>query len=318
MIQHRTAIGKARFGRLFVAVGIFLLTCTPMRAELPERQVWLVSTRAAPRSSAPDPADTRIRFWRLEANAWAPSDRESFHAAGRPEVPTVFLIHGNRAAANDAVQIGSSFQQHWTRVRRDQPFRLVIWSWPSEQICGSVRADVQLKAHYSDIQAVYLAECLREMDSDLPVTFVGYSFGARVITGALELVGGGRIGRYTLAEPAAPREAPWQAVLIAAALDAHWLSPGARNGRAVGQLDRLLITANPADRVMRLYPRMYGRRGPDALGYTGSGYRLATADHGKVRRLDVSCQVGREHGWWSYWRSGSLRAAVAEYAIGAP
>ncbi|MFW5693077.1 MAG: hypothetical protein ACOCWL_02575 [Thermoguttaceae bacterium] len=318
MLQYRNTIKKVCVGRLFLATCILLLTCTSARAESADRQVWLISTRAAPRSSAPDPAHARIGFWQLKQNAWAPSDREAFHASGRADVPTVFLVHGNRAGANDAVRIGSSFRQYLVRSRRNQPFRLVIWSWPSEQVCGRVRADVQLKAHYSDIQAVYLAECLREMPSDQPVTFVGYSFGARVITGALELVGGGRVGRYRLPESPAPHETPWQAVLIAAALDAHWLSPGARNGRAVGQLDRMLIVANPADRVMRFYPRMYGRRGPAALGYLGSGFRLAPADWGKVRRLDVSCQVGKEHGWWSYWRSASLRAALAKYALDTP
>lgn len=318
MIQYRTTAAKVYAGRLFLATCILLLTCTLAGAESPDRQVWLISTRAAPRSSAPDPAHPRIRFWELRDNAWAPSEREAFHASDRPEVPTVFLIHGNRTRANEAVRIGSSFRRHLTRSRRNGPFRLVIWSWPSEEVCGRVRADVQLKAHYSDIQAVYLAECLREMPAEQPATFVGYSFGARVITGALELIGGGQVCGYRLPEAPALREAPWQAVLIAAALDAHWLSPGARNGRAVGQLDRMLIIANPADRVMRLYPRMYRRRGPEALGYYGSGYRLAPADRGKVRRLDVSCEVGREHGWWSYWRSGSLRAALVRYAFETP
>ncbi len=318
MNQYRNTAEKMRIGRLFLATCIVLLTCTSARTESPDRQVWLISTRAAPRGSAPNPAHARIGFWRLQENAWGTSDREAFHAASRPNVPTIFLVHGNRTRANDAVRIGSAFRRHLTCSRRNGAFRLVIWSWPSEQICGRVRADVQLKAHYSDIQAVYLAECLREMPSDQPVTFVGYSFGARVITGALELVGGGRVGRYRLPEAPVPHEAPWQAVLIAAALDAHWLSPGARNGRAVGQLDRMLVIANPADRVMRFYPRMYGRRGPEALGYLGSGYRLAPADRGKVRRLDVSCEVGKEHGWWSYWRSGSLRAALTKYALQTP
>ncbi len=306
-----------RFASFLVAAAI-VAGWSSVGAEAAEAEVWLISTRSAPRNVARDAADSRIGFWRLTDNTWTASDRGAFHSAGRADVPTLFLIHGNRAEANDAVQMGCSVRRQIERSSSERPFRLVIWSWPSEQVCGGVRADVQLKAHYSDVQAFYLAECLREVTADQPVTLAGYSFGARVITGALELLAGGRVGRYRLAGPVVTREAPWRAVLIAAALDAHWLSPGQRNGRATGQVDRMLITSNAADRVMRLYPRMYGRRGPDALGYYAAGYSLAPADRGKIRRLDVSCSAGSQHGWWSYWRSASLRAALTEYAIGKP
>lgn len=316
MTNTFAAIPATRLVRRAFLVGVLLIACTPACAEPTEAQVWLISTRSAPRSAAEMPADARIRFWRMEGNTWARADRQAFHAAGRAGVPNVFLIHGNRAGPGDAVQAGCSLNRLLRSARPGRGFRLVIWSWPSEQVCRSVRADVQLKAHYSDIQAVYLAECLRELADDQPVTLIGYSFGARTITGALELAAGGRVTRYRLAEPLSPREAPWRAVLIAAALDAHWLSPGQRNGQALKHLDRMLVLSNPADRVMRLYPRMYGRRGPDALGYRGWGYSLNPADRGKVQRLDVSCSVGKEHGWWSYWRSGPLRASLVEYALG--
>ncbi len=315
-----SAVTQKRYPRPLVAiVGIFLMGCASAHAAPPDADVWLISTRSAPRHTALEAADSHIRFWRMEQNAWVPAGREAFHDVGAPDVPTVFLIHGNRAAPNDAVQMGCSVHRYLRRARPARRFRLVIWSWPSEQVCRGVRADVQLKAHYSDVQAFYLAACLKETAAEQPVTLVGYSFGARVITGALELVAGGQVGRYRLGEPIAPRRAPWNAVLIAAALDAHWLAPGQRNGRALGQLDRALVTSNSADRVMRLYPRMYGRRrGPAALGYGGFGHWLPPADREKVRRVDVSCLVGREHGWWSYWRAGSLRTALADYALGAP
>ncbi len=318
MTNKRTAHQLGRLKRLAVLAGIFLITCTSAHADPTEAQVWLISTRAAPRSAATSATDARIRFWRMDGRAWTPADRKAFHAAGRPGVPTVFVVHGNRTGPNAAIQVGDSVSHLLRRAGSGRPFRLAIWSWPSEQVCRGARPDVRLKAHYSDIQAFYLAGCLRELGTDQPVTLVGYSFGARTITGALELAAGGRVGRYRLAEPVPPPEAPWQAVLIAAALDAHWLSPGQRHGRALGYLDRLLVTSNPADRVMRLYPRMDGRRGPNALGYYGLGYSLAPADRSKVRGLDVSCSVGVQHGWWSYWRSGALRAVLAQYALEVP
>ncbi len=289
--------------------------CIARNGQAADSQAWMISTRSAPRGAATDPADPRIRFWQLADNAWAVSDRKAFFAAGRAAVPTVFVIHGNQASSNDAVQIGCSVRRLLECTNPDRPFRLVIWSWPGERVCRGIRDDVQLKAHYSDIQAFYVAECLREVPADEPVTLIGYSFGARVITGALEMLGGGRVGRYQLTGAVVPHKAPWRAVLIAAALDAHWLSPGRRNGRAPGQLERMLVTSNPVDRVMRLYPHMYGRRGPEALGYCASGFWLTPEQQGTLQRLNVSNAVGRQHGWWHYWRSGALRAMLAEYAL---
>jgi len=317
MLNNRVTVPALRFSRT-AAVVLFFAARAFADTAPPQTEVWLISTRAAPRSAASRADDPRIQYWRMEKNAWSPADAGMFQAIGHPEVPATFVVHGNRAGPDEAIQVGCSVHRHLKGVQPDHPFRFAIWSWPSEQRCRGVRADVQLKAHYSDVQALYLAECLRNVSPDQPVTLVGYSFGERIVTGALELLAGGRVGGYRLGKPVVPRNAPWRAVLIAAALDAHWLLPGQRHGRALGQLDQMLVTVNPCDRVMRLYPRMYGRRGPEALGYFGMGCLPARSDRGKLEQLDVSCAVGTEHGWWSYWRSTSLRAAIASYSLQSP
>jgi hypothetical protein len=168
------------------------------------------------------------------------------------------------------------------------------------------------------MQSYYLAECLRSIERQVPVSLIGYSFGARIITGALHLLAGGEVAgrslpkRLAQAEKGKPAEMTRRAVLVAAALDADWLLPGRRNGLALSQVNRLLITRNPCDRVLRWYPLMYGCRGPEAMGRVGPRCWCCAEN---VEVVNVSCAVGRAHDWASYLRAPGLRNRLADYTF---
>jgi hypothetical protein len=90
---------------------------------------------------------------------------------------------------------------------------------------------------------------------------------------------------------------PVRAVLLAAAEDADRLDADADGRLPLSLLDRVLVTCNDRDRVLRLYPKLYGRGGPPALGATGP-----CGDDGseKVEVIDVSASVGKRHDWRCY------------------
>jgi hypothetical protein len=111
------------------------------------------------------------------------------------------------------------------------------------------------------------------------------------------LLSGGQVAGRRLTQHAALKRKPMCAVLVAAAEDAHWLLPGQRAGLALSQVDRMLITVNRCDPVLRWYPLLYRRGGPSALGHTGPAGCLPGK---KVELLDVSCSVGRFHEWEYY------------------
>ncbi len=294
----------------------------------PADQVWLINTRSAARCGTVDPADPRIAYSRFDGNGhWAASDRKTFVEGEGRSLPTVIFVHGNRTSRRLAVEDG------WRVLRRIQrrgpftqdavpqgPLRLVIWSWPSDRIRGNNRQDVRVKAGYSDVQGLYLADCLREIEPDVPVTLVGYSFGARAITGALHLLGGGRLAGRQLPDVApedrpAPRTEPIRrAVLIAPAMGSDWLLPGRRNGLALSQVKRLLITQNDSDPVLRWYPLLSGGRGRggEALGFVVG---TLTRRLPKVEVLNVSCSVGREHEWGAYLRAPGLVNRLVEFVV---
>jgi len=300
-----------------VAVGLaaFLAAGACAAAQTPH-DIWLISTRSAPWSN-PVGGEDRIVYWHLDAEKnWEQADLEAFLATDDPAVPTCVYIHGNRTNHSWAVREGWSVSQKLKREAPDRPLRFVIWSWPADQI-GGIRQDVQVKAYRSDVQAYYLAYWLGRVNPEVRVSLIGYSFGARTITGALQLLAGGRFAGRSLPEGAAPVErTPVRAVLVAAAMSAHWLSSGGANGLALSLADRVLVTRNTYDPVLKYYPRMYGRGGPQALGYTGLARSSRLGEQReKVEILPVERSVGSNHGLNGYLRASPVRSRLAWYAF---
>jgi hypothetical protein len=277
-----------------------------------ERQVWVISSRAA--CGIVPGSGPRLSAWRYDraAGRWAGSDVDSFLASGSPDVPTVFFVHGYRISHNEAFRTGwMAFQRFSAQVPSDQPLRFVVWSWPSAQVQG-ILADMRSKACQCDLHAYYLAWLLDRIDPREPVSLIGYSLGSRLIAGALHLLGGGRLAGRSLTQRANPARPPMRAVLMAGALDAHSFAPHGRNGRALAAVKQMLVMVNPADYVLRFYGLLYGLGGgPDAVGYVGA----AGADDRKLKHWNVSRYVGEEHGCESYLFHPAIMAGLKNYIL---
>src|SRR2546422_4592773 len=95
------------------------------------------------------PAPPRLYFWRHLGCSWVPASLEEFLASDVPGMPTCFWIHGWRVSACDAQTIGWSVYRR-LKCQSCEPFRFVIWSWPSEQSHGLID-DAREKAYLSDV-----------------------------------------------------------------------------------------------------------------------------------------------------------------------
>ncbi len=158
-----------------------------------------------------------------------------------------------------------------------------------------------------------MARLLEEMPSGVPLSLIGYSFGARTILVALETHARGA-SATTPRPQAGPRAAPLRVVLVAAAADRGSLAPCGSDRQALGQVDRMLITVNSLDPALKWYRRLYGRRGPDALGFVGVGCASVGPDAEKLEMLSLGCEVGKDHSWMRYLSAPSLRARLPGYA----
>jgi len=168
-------------------------------------------------------------------------------------------------------------------------------------------------ADRADSDAWYLGWLLNRMNPDVKVGLAGYSFGARVVTGAMHLLGGGELCGMRLAGGAAGLPSADTAsrrvvrgVLLAAAEDSRWLDAGAPNGQAIPLADHLLLLNNGCDRALRLYPHLYRCDRADALGYVG--FRGDGDD--KVEQMNVCCLVGKRHDWAKYFDNPALIAQM--------
>jgi len=255
-------------------------------------QVWLISTHQADWQTDLSEALWRIRYWRLASSAeWEATDQAAFFASLASPMPTVIYIHGNWAQPDTAIQQAWTIYRPLWQAAGQRRFRLLVWCWPAERTSARLLTDLRFKAGRSDVEAYLLACHLEQMACSEPILLVGYSFGARVITGALHLVGGGRLmGRTVrpevspasessgLCNPADPEKAirtdrsptpaRFRAILVAAAIGNDWLLPGGRHHQALSQLEKLLVTVNRADPALRWYPHLEPCVSP-ALGWAG-------------------------------------------------
>lgn len=222
-------------------------------------------------------------------------------------VPTVIYVHGNRVASGEDKSHGLEFYR-WLAARKNSeaPLRYVIWSWPSTQIPGRLK-DYEVKAARTRPCGWQLAWAIDQMPAETPLSLVGYSYGARVATGALHVLGGGRLGNLQLTERAHAERPGLRVALVAAAVDAVWLRPEGYHGRAVSQCESLVLVNNTLDPAMRFYHLSPEGRHTAALGYAGVPGRASLGElAGRIHSFDMTEAVGRHHALSVYLSSSSM------------
>lgn len=308
-------MGSLAGSRCVVAFLLLLTAMASLDAAETSSSIWLVSTREGAHCGELDSTLQSLRYWRYDNCGWQSADESEFRKSD--DMPTVVFIHGNRTDADYAVTKGWYAYNIIRSCVSCQRFRYVIWSWPAERVCRKVVPDSRLKADYSDAESYYLAHWLHRIRPGSKVSLVGHSFGPRIITGALHLLGGGeidcrRLPSETVQAWSSGKRNKIRAVLLAAALDADWLAPGGCHDRAISMAERMLITTNCRDRVLRLYPRISDcgwQQAMGAIGPTGIG------NPSNVEVIDVSGTVGKIHDWRDYCSATNVCSRWATYTF---
>ncbi len=274
-------------------------------------EVWVVSVRGLGCRCDAKALLTASGCWRLEdGGRWGQHSLPSLLEQPGSGQHTIVYVHGNRVDAAAARSQGLAVFRSLTRCQQQRPdVRFVIWSWASDRIRGVVQ-DVRVKARRTDAVGCQLARFLEMLPPDQSLGLLGYSFGARVITGALHLADGGQIGQYQLSGSEQPALQA-RVVTMAAAVDRTWLEPNRRHGRALNQIEQILLVNNSCDRVLRSFGLVECHYDPVALGYAGvaSWGRLGEYRQ-RVKQRDWGGQIGRKHGLDGY----ILRPAIMQAA----
>ena len=284
-------------------------------AELPHPgdSIWMISTRhlGCPQWKNSDNPDYQVMCYD-SADGWQHSTWSDWQNSGASEAVTIVYIHGNRIEWDKAFRRGLSAYRALTRHRQMlEPIRFVIWSWPSDKTCGA-RRDAIVKANRSDCEGYYFAMFLSQIAPETRVGLIGYSFGSRIVSGALHLVGGGALCGHHLPFAQTRPSGTTRAALLAAAMHNYWWLPGRRHDHTLTQVQDMLVLYNTCDPVLRWYPRIERRSRPQALGYTGC-CRPAESDEesAHLEQQNVACQIGKTHDVESYFGSTAIMDAVA-------
>lgn len=281
----------------------------------PQDQLWAVSTRhlGCGCSGLQEPA---WKMWRYDHDSkqWVAALAADFYATDSADVVTTFYIHGNRIDHGQAFRDGQDvYFQLAGKSDDERPVRFVIWSWPSSQIKGPLK-DIRSKAWRTDADGYYLARFLAGMSPEVPTGLLGYSYGARIITGALHLLGGGTLAGQTVPGGDWP---PMRVALWAAALHNHWLLPGHYHGQALGVAERWLITHNCCDPVLARYQWVEKCGDPVAMGYSGVyGRNLLPPElNDRIEEMNVTSLVGGTHDMRPYLYSLPIQSRTRQYML---
>lgn len=274
----------------------------------PGDQLWLVSTRCM--GCAAGNAEPALSIQRYdEATGWQVATLKDFLATDNPAIPTDVYVHGNFVYADDAVSNGMTVYRQLTgNAREDRAVRFVIWSWPTDEPRRHRVEAIREHSYRADTDAWYLGWFLGQINHRVPLGLAGYSFGARVVTGAVHLLGSGNLLGMQLPAEELSDHRTIRVVLLAAAEDCNWLSPRAANSTALAQIEKMLMLNNSCDDALRLYPHLDRCSRCEALGYIGLG-----GDHPNVEQIDVCCMVGSEHNWAHYFCNETLDARMRPY-----
>ena len=216
------------------------------------------------------------------------------------DLPTIVYVHGNQTNSEWARARGLQVYGQLAAAAPCQPFRLVVWAWPSDDFGDPVRNYVP-NVNRSINEGFALAWFLDTAGRTEKTRLFAYSLGCQVLLSALE---------YLPCEFGNPGH--YRVLALAPVVACRWPSCDCQVKTVYDELEHLVIVRNRRDYVVNLYragcqlarPRMA------PIGIR----QLETVDNcEKVESLDVVRWVGRVHGVQEYFKCRALAAQVAQY-----
>ena len=228
----------------------------------------------------------------LENNAWRPASIDEFYAGDSANRSTIVWAHGFQTDISDATSDAFAFRSTLDRARAmfdvKRACRLVVWKWASERATLRIAPDARMKMQLADYEGGRLAKFVGGIDGSNNVSFVGFSFGARVVGSALQAMAttpsrymsDARTGKISL-------------TLVSAACDYGAFDYGAY-AQGSKLLSFVLNVYNPSDYALRYYPFVSETRS-SALGSSPICGRGFVNAEGRLYNMSSQSVMGREH-----------------------
>lgn len=278
---------------------------------------WIASSLCCPQSVRTVNGCLPQIFEAQPGSKTFPSSMLRLKSTLAPGDPVCIVVHGSYMVPADFVTENPAVNRWLNSAVPGRPLHVIFYRWPSESGFMIVpQINVAVLGLRAEFNGYYLARLIAAIPAENPVCLVGHSHGARATVSALHLLGGGRVQGLALSPQfAAPRRL--RAVLLAAAVDHHWLNGGQRFGRALHVVERLVNVVNRDDILLQIYP-MKEAFGVPALGQTGllpGDRRMLGTLSNKAREIDVTPLVGAAHMMPNYFRRPEIANVIAPHVF---
>ena len=298
--------------------------CEPVRGL---GEVWELSTRHYPdRFRSLPPGSLPIRPYKHSpGTGWELDSLEN--ALVDDGRLTILYVHGNfmeRNNARDRVLIVNRYLQ----AKAKEPYRLMMLSWPSEREPHPLR-DVYENAQSAESQALVVAQILERLGNQSRVSILGFSFGARAVTGGLHFASGGSVPGFSspLLYPASNQLSSYRVAFVAPAVDRNWIAQGGKHALALDRVDGLINLYNSRDPILRRFRFIDRFSSPVAAGFAGflGGPGLETIGapratqplnaSKRIEQYDCGGLIGTTHSERSYYGECPYFGKVVDHLL---
>lgn len=242
------------------------------------------------------------------------SSKEQLLASLKPGVPVCVMVHGSFVKSDEWYRLTVRRYQRLVAAGGNRPMHFIAAHWPSDPGTMIFPAyQVEKLGDRAEYNGIYLAQLIRSIPADHPVSFIGHSHGCRVISSALHLLGGGSVQGVRVSNPSPHRR--MRVVFGAGGIDHHWLNPGEKYGCALNRVECLLNIHSRLDCVLNLYPFTdpLFHHAAGQIGFTKSDLKKLGGQSRKIRQYDVTHLVGTGHMIVKYAPYPQIRARAIPY-----
>lgn len=283
---------------------------------------WIINVRSCQSDGCDKACSCQFHYeWEDCCGNRGWSDVDGFRQWLKPGVPVCLMVHGS-FVPEDSVYADCRNTFKWLRgAAPKRQLQMVFLSWPSDGIFTSRSdqaltspvpgIDVAILGRRAERNGILLARLMHLLPPDSPVCLIGHSHGARIVSSALHLLGGGsqrgvRVG-------AVPQRI--RTILAAAAIDHDWYISGQRYDHALYATECLLNLRCQRDWALFFYP-LREPFSPHALGrggFTRRDLQRLGPEAQRLWELDVTPVINRGHIWPEYYEHPELAASLVPW-----
>lgn len=275
---------------------------------VPNINYWIVSTRCCQQKSKCCCPCCEFDYYHSSGHgAVTETSYDELLQSLDPEAPICIMVHGSLVKW-DAALTDSYYTYLWLRnAAPHRPLNVIFFTWPSDYLPTKiVPIDANILGKRAEYNGHYLAQLISKLPEHHPISLLGHSHGARMVSSTLHLIGGGSVQGVSLSECGIHiccHSRQFRAVFAAAAINHNWLNPGKRYGCSLNCTDCLVNLRNKKDRLLFFYPVLapVSRRALARTGFTYFDRRALGDNYARIKDIDVSQCVGSGHMFPNYY-----------------